>query len=73
MPKDFAVKRAAFVCLVAVSLAGCEAGLNERQQDEAADVAHDVARDAIDGSGRIAELEARIEVLEARMDEQEVY
>lgn len=61
----------ALLCLVSASLAGCEAGLNDRQQDEAADVADDVARDAIEASGRIAELEARIEVLEARLDEQE--
>lgn len=49
-------------------LAACgEPGLNERQQDEATDLATDAATDAISSSQRIAELEARVDELEARL------
>ncbi|MCA3740693.1 hypothetical protein [Phenylobacterium sp.] len=54
------------VALLLLSACG-EPGLNERQQDEASDLAADVATDIVSESERIAALEARVEELEARL------
>jgi uncharacterized protein YceH (UPF0502 family) len=66
------VRRAALAVALLLSACG-QPGLNERQQDEAADLAADVATDTIDESRRIAALEIRVEELEARLEERGIY
>lgn len=60
------MKRA--VLAVTLLLASCgQPGLNDRQQDEATDLATDAATDVVSDSERIAELEARLDEVEARL------
>lgn len=59
------------VLAAAFLLVGCGAGLSSKEQDQAADIAADVAHETVSESEKLSALEDRLDDLEARIDELE--